>query len=110
MKEVSRRKLDCILKKSINFSGCRCNSCGMPCSVEIVVVMPMYGREGAYIKCGRCGSVLTKTYPINDCFTDETGRLATPVTHKSLLRGILHAVSDYKAVSKRGIKDEVEKN
>lgn len=93
MRTVSSVKFDSIIGKSIEVL-CKCSECGYP-GADVLVSFRLYGQEGARVKCPKCGFE-TKFFHTHDCFFDaENGRLGTPVTHKSLLKGILNAVKHW---------------
>ena len=103
MKEVSSRKFEVLMDKSLKVKH-KCPECGYP-GANIVIEVRMYGREGAKAVCPEC-SFETKHFRTNDCFSDGKGRLGTPVTPKSLLRGIWNAVNSWNQHSREGGVEE----
>ena len=95
MKTVSNRKLDAILGREVSFN--QCPKCGQP-SINIVIALHWYGRNGARAICQNCGTA-TKIYKISEAFCNDGGRLATPITSKGIIRGIYNALKEWQGLS-----------
>lgn len=94
-KIVSNRKLDAILGREVSFK--QCPKCGQP-SVNIVIALHWYGRNGVRAICQNCGAA-TKVYEISEAFCADGGRLATPITSKGIIRGIYNALKEWQRLS-----------
>lgn len=96
--DVSVEKFDALVAKSIILRNCpKCNNYGG----QIIIDMPMYGKEGAYCKCYQCGYE-TRRHSTNIIVTDKRKRIATPIIDKSLMGEIRQAVYDYNRRSENG--------
>ena len=95
MKTVSSRKLDAILGREVSFK--QCPKCGQP-SIDIVIALHWYGRNGARAICQNCGTA-TKIYKISEAFRTDGGRFATPITSKGIIRGIYNALKEWQGLS-----------
>lgn len=95
MDERSIAECEVLLSKSIHLR--QCPHCRGVASIHVEI--PLYGREGAYVKCRHCG-IQTEYQPINVCVSEVgTGRLVTPVVPESLVCGILKAVKIWNGVT-----------
>ena len=92
MKRVSDRKLKSILNAEIKIGQCKI--CGR--SGNIHILMPAFGKVGAYVECSGCGRK-TQIYSIHT-FLFSKRFLATPVTDDSLLQGIKEAINEWNGV------------
>ncbi len=91
MKEVSPKIYNKLRKHKIDIE--RCKECGY--SPEVVVAYPWYGGTGAKVRCGHCGAK-AKLHNIAMCIVNsKDGSLATPVTRKSMMDGIMAAIEDW---------------
>ena len=80
------------MEKSINLH--ECHKCGRY-GGQIIIDMPMYGRDGVYCKCYQCGFE-TRRVAMNITMIDrENKRMGTPVIDKSLMSAIHNAVNDW---------------
>lgn len=90
-KDVTVEKFDALMAKQITLRNCpKCNRYG----AQIIIDMPMYGKEGVYCKCYGCGYE-TKRQMANIVMKDKRGRIGTPTIDKSLMGAIRQAVNDY---------------
>lgn len=84
-------KFDALLAKTIALYHCpKCHNYGG----QIIVDMPMYGKEGVYCKCYKCGFE-TKRRSAHIFMRDKTNRMATPIIDKSFMQAIHTAVNDW---------------
>lgn len=93
--DITVEKFDALVAKNIALRNCpKCNSYGG----QIIIDMPLYGKEGAYCKCYQCGFE-TRRQTTHIFMKDKRNRMGTPTIDKSLLGAIRQAVNDY---NKRG--------
>lgn len=93
--EVSDRKLDAILQHSVKIKCCpRCESQ----SVNIRISFRVYGGHGAQVICEECG-YRTKIHEIHSQFSSGS-RIATPVTHKSMVRAMWGAIDQWNNIER----------
>lgn len=79
VKEVNSKKFDTLMAKSIVLKNC--HKCGRY-GGQIIIDMPMYGKDGVYCKCYECGFE-TKRKTMNAVILDhENKRMGTPVIEK----------------------------
>ena len=99
VKEVSARKFDALVAKGISLRECPvCRRYGG----QIIIDMPMYGKDGVYCKCYQC-EFKTKRRAMGIVMVDnENHRMATPVIEKSLIGAINQAVNDWNGRSGNG--------
>ena len=87
--DITVEKFDALIAKSITLRECpQCRNYGG----QIIVDMPMYGKEGAYCKCYQCGFE-TKRHTTHIFMKDKRNRIGTPIIEKSLMGAIRQAVS-----------------
>lgn len=99
--EVNARKFDALMKKNIDLKECpKCKMYG----AQIRIDFPLYGKDGAYCKCYKCGFE-TKRRSTNICMSDDTKRLGTPTIEKSLMEAIRQAINDWNKGAKSSDKD-----
>lgn len=89
--DITVEKFDALITKKIELRNCP--SCGAY-GGSIIVDMPMYGKDGAYCKCNKCGFE-TKRKPTHIFMRDKEGRVGTPTIEKSLMGAIKQAVNDW---------------
>ena len=91
IKEVSEQKFNAIMGKAIRLD--RCPLCGG--GAEIVIPMPLYGQNGAKVRCSKCG-FSTKLFNTHSHFhCSESKQLGTPIIEKSLMIGIRSAIQSW---------------
>lgn len=105
IKRVSDRKMDAIIRRNISWDVCPI--CGSS-SVDIVIQLRWYGTIGAKAVCRDCGRS-TRTHPINEALDTAGHRFATPITNRSLMRGVFSALNEW-GRPKKELKQEVESN
>ena len=89
--DITVEKFDELIAKSIQLRNCpKCNYYGG----QIIIDMPMYGKEGAYCKCNMCGFE-TKRQSTRIFMKDKRNRMATPIIEKSLMGAIRQAVNEF---------------
>lgn len=95
-KEIPSREFNRIMISHIGLG--KCPMCGSP-GGNIVISLPYYGVHGARVECPFC-TYTTDIYGIALCAVDENGRLGSPVTEHSLLRGISSAIKEWNETEK----------
>lgn len=93
IKEVSAKKFDAIMEKSIDLHKCpKCPNLGG----DIIIPMVAYGRTTprVFIRCKYCGYE-TKSYDATTSLFDENKRFGNFVIDKSLMQAIHNAVNDW---------------
>ena len=91
IKRVSDRKMDAILRRSIDWDACP--KCGSP-SVDVVLQLRWYGINGAKAVCHDCGWS-TRMHGIHEALDTADNRYATPITNKSLMCGVFAALNEW---------------
>ena len=95
--DVTVEKFDALVAKNITLRHCpKCNRYGG----QIIIDMPMYGKEGAYCKCYQCGFE-TRRHNTNIVISDNRKRIGTPTIEKSLMAAIRQAVYDFNRGGKK---------
>lgn len=90
-KRLTTEKYNKVMSESIHLAVCP--HCGS--DVEIIISIPMYGTTGVKVKCRKCG-IQTEVKSITTCIFEEDGpRIGSPVVPRSLMEGILTAVSNW---------------
>lgn len=100
IKEVSSKKFDAIMNKSISLNKCpKCPNLGG----DIIIPMVAYGRttHRVFIRCKYCGYE-TKSYDAATPLFDENKRYGSFVIDKSLMNAIHNAVNEWNGRSKNG--------
>ena len=97
--EVNSKKFDTLMAKNITLQ--KCHKCGRY-GGQIIIDMPMYGKDGVYCKCYEFGFE-TKRKAMNAVILDhENKRMGTPVIEKSLMSAIREAINDWNGRSENG--------
>ncbi len=100
-REVTSKKFDAIMKKSIDLGKCpKCPNIGG----EIIIPLICFGSKWrrVYVRCKHCGFE-TKSYDANTMLNDtETKRHGNFVIDKSLMNAIHNAVNDWNGRSENG--------
>ena len=91
MLNVERKKYERIVRASRKLQprSCVCGSVG----VLVTIHHAIYGTMGVRCECASCGLKGT-LHSINDCVACEDG-IATPITPRSLARGVKNAVKEW---------------
>lgn len=89
--EVTPQKFIKIVGSSITLG--KCPQCGSP-GGNIVIPLPYYGIHGARVECPFC-TYSTDIYGTELCIFTEDGRIGSPTTEGSILRGIMKAVTEW---------------
>ena len=95
LKYVDSETFESLKKSNIRLLECPC--CGH--TAEIIVTVPMYGRNGARVVCPLCG-VQTRYEDINGCYFEKDGTgMVTPITPDTMMQGILEAVRHWNGIA-----------
>ena len=89
--EVTPQKFIKIVGSSITLG--KCPMCGSP-GGNIVIELPHFGAHGARVECPFC-TYSTDRYGTELCIFTEDGRIGSPTTEESILRGMMKAVTEW---------------
>lgn len=96
MEVLSPKECENLMAQSIHLR--QCPHCRGRASIHVAI--PLYGLEGAYVKCDHCG-IQTEYQSINVCVSEKgTSRLCTPVVPEALLAGVLKAIKIWNGITK----------
>lgn len=96
MEVVDKETFASVMDSSVHIRDCP--HCGHV--AEVRIAKPTYGRVGARVECLTCGCQ-TKYVGISGCYINEDdGRIGTPVTPETMMRGILEAIKLWNGTNK----------